>query len=124
RRWALSPTPRALSQLTVAGNRVWGLLTPVGVHRAPSSLVELDPTQLARVATVNGVADTLSIASTTTGIEYVTDKSSTLVRRTNTGMVTTAKTHLAVNLSLSGPGAIQAQLVSGGRLLVKFSAGQ
>ncbi|BEP12021.1 hypothetical protein acdb102_03320 [Acidothermaceae bacterium B102] len=124
RQWPLSPTPRGLSQLAVAGNRVWGLLTPVGIHPAPSSLVELDPTQAARVATVNGVADTERIAATTTGIEYVTAKSTTLVRRSNTGVVTSTKTLLAVNLSLSGPAAIQAEVVSAGRLFVKFSAGQ
>jgi hypothetical protein len=124
RRWVLSPTPRGLSQLVVAGNRVWGLLTPLGIHRAPSSLVELDPTQQARVATVNGVADTLSIAATATGIEYVTNKSSTLVRRTNTGAVTNTPTLLAVNLTLSGPAAIQAEVISGSTLFVKFAAGQ
>ena len=124
RRWPLSPTPRGLSQLVVAGNRVWGLLTPVGFHRAPSSLVELDPTQQERVATVNGVADTLSIAATTTGIEYVTDKSSTLVRRTDAGVVTRTATLLAVNLNLSGPAAIQAAVISGSTLFVTFAAGQ
>lgn len=124
RRWALSPTPRGLSQLVVAGNRVWGLLTPVGVHPAPSSLVELDPTQQARVATVNGVADTQSIAAAGSGIEYVAATSTSLVRRPNAGGVTSTHTGLAVNLALSGPAAIQAQVVSGGRLVVKFSAGQ
>jgi len=124
RRWMLSPTPRGLSQLVVAGNRVWGLLTPVGIHPLPSSLVELDPAQQARVATVNGVADTLSLAATSTGIEYVTAKSTTLVSRSNTGVVSSKPTHLTVNVSLSGRGAIQAQVVAGGRLFVKYSAGQ
>ena len=124
RRWVLSPTPRGLSQLAVAGNRVWGLLTPVGFHPATSSLVELDPARQARVATVNAVADTLRIAATPSGIEYVTAKSTTLVRRMNSGGVSTTRTLLAVNVTLSGPGAIQAEAVSGNRLFVKFSAGQ
>ena len=96
-----------------------------GRQRArPSSLVELDPTQQARVATVNGVVDTLSIAAATNGIEYVTSKGSTLVRRTNSGVVTSKPTHLTVNLTLSGPSAVQAQVISGNTLFVKFTAGQ
>jgi hypothetical protein len=124
RRWALSPTPRALSQLVVAGNRVWGLLTPLGFTRKPSSLVELDPTSPARVRTVNGINDVASIAAGPSAIFYVSDKSSTLVRLTNAGVRTSASTLLTVNLELSGPGAIQAELLQGNHVIVRFAAGQ
>ena len=122
--WQLSPSPRALSQLVVAGNRVWGLLTPTGFARKPSSLVELDPTSPTRVRTVNGVLDTLSIAASHTGIYYVSDKDSTLVRLTNDGVRTTAKTHLVVSQFLAGPAAVQAVLVVGNSVFVRFDAGQ
>lgn len=123
-RWPLSPSPRQLSQLAVAGNRVWGLLTPLGFTRKPSSLVELDPTSPIRVRTVNGVPDTTSIAATSSAIYYVSDKSSTVVRLTNAGVRTTAPTHEVVNQTLSGPAAIQALLVDGSAVVVRFDAGQ
>jgi hypothetical protein len=122
-RWTFSPSPRAVSQVAVAGNRVWGLLTPHG-NTTSSSLVELDPTSPVRVATVNGIQNALSIAATPSAVFYVTDTGSSFVRLTNAGVKTTAKTHLTVNQTLSGPSAVQAVLVQGNHLIVRFAAGQ
>lgn len=123
-RWLFSPGPRALSQVAVAGNRVWGVFTPHGATPTTSSLVELDPTSPVRVATINGVSDLVTIAAAPTAIYYVTAKSSTIVRLTNAGVRTTAKTHLTVNQTLSGPAAVQAEVLQGNHLIVRFAAGQ
>lgn len=124
RRWPLSPTPRGLSQLAVAGNRVWGLLTPLGFTRKPSSMVELNPASATRVRTVNNVTDTFAIAANGSGIFYVTNRGGTIVHLTNAGVMTKAKTHLVVNQVLAGAAAVQALLVSGTKVVVRFDAGQ
>ncbi|BEP12022.1 hypothetical protein acdb102_03330 [Acidothermaceae bacterium B102] len=122
--WALTAKPRVLSDLVVAGDRVWALQVPVGFNRAPSTIIELDPTSATRVLTKNGVYDTFDLAASPTGIYYVTNKDSTLVHLTNAGVATSAKTHLVVNQLLAGPGAVQAMFVTGNAVVVEFSFGQ
>ncbi len=124
RRWPLSSYPRSLSQVIVAGNRVWGLLTPLGYARKPSSMVEINPAATGRVRTLNGVPDTFSLAADSSGVYYVTNRSSQIIHLSNGGIMTTAKTHLAVDQQLAGPAAVQALLVAGKSVVVRFDAGQ
>ena len=109
----------------MAGNRVWGLLTPVGSQPAPSSTGRARPRRSRPAWRPSTASPTRSRSRPRpTGIDYVTSKGTTLVRRTNAGVVTSKPTHLTVNLTLSGPGAVQAQVVSGSTVFVKFAAGQ
>lgn len=123
-RWALTAKPRVLTQIAVAGNRVWALQIPVGYHRAPSTLIEINPASATRVRTVNGVYDTTSIATSSSAVYFVTNRDSTLVRLSNSGVRTAAKTHLVVNQTLSGPSAIEAEAVVGNAFIVRYDFGQ
>lgn len=122
-RWTFK-SQQSVSQVAVAGDRVWALLTVAGNVSGPSALAEFDPSSAVRVRAVNGLVDTYAIAPTSTGVDYVTARSSTIVHLGNDGTRTTAKTHLTVNQTLSGPAAIQAELVHGNTLLLSFAAGQ
>lgn len=122
--WSLAPTPRVLTQIAVAGNRLWALQIPVGYHRAPSTLVELNPASATKVRTVNGVYDTTAIATSSSAVYYVTNRDSTVVRLSNSGVRTAAKTHLVVNQTLSGPSAIEAEALVGNAFIVRYDFGQ
>jgi len=118
--------PGALTQLVVAGDKVWGLSTPSSDNSrgAPDGLIELDPSASSPVRTVAGVADTFSIAAGPSGVYYVTKQSSQLVEQTNGGATMTAPTNQQVNLQLSGPSAIQAVAVVGSQVILQHDAGQ
>jgi hypothetical protein len=126
RQWTPSPVHGPITQLVVAGDRVWGLFRqPGGDQPSPTGdLVEIDPTADSPVALVSGLTDTFSLAAGTAGVYYVTKQSSEIVERTNTGRVVSAPTHQAVNLELSGPSAIQAVAVDDGRVVLQHDAGQ
>ena len=118
--------PGTLTQLVVAGARVWGLSTPSGDNSpgAPNGLIELDPSSSTPVRTVSDFADVFSMAAGPSGIYYVTKQSSELVEQTNAGATITAPTDQQVNLQLSGPSAIQAVAVVGGQVIAQHDAGQ
>jgi hypothetical protein len=118
--------PGTLTQLVVAGTKVWGLSTDSNQTsaQAPNGLVELDPSSSSPVRTVTGFADAFSIAASDSGVYYVTKQSSELVEQTNAGATITAPTNQQVNLQLSGPSAIQAVAVVDGHVIVQHDAGQ
>jgi hypothetical protein len=118
--------PGTLTQLVVAGTRVWGLATQSDDNStgAPDGLIELDPASSAPVRSVTGFADTFSIAAGASSVYYVTKQSSELVEQTNAGATITAPTNQQVNLQLSGPSAIQAVAVVDGHVIVQHDAGQ
>jgi len=118
--------PGTLTQLVVAGPRIWGLSTesddnPTG---APNGLVEIDPGSSSPVRSVLGFAGAFSIAAGPSSVYYVTKQSSELVEQTNAGDTITAATNQQVNLQLSGPSALQAVAVVGGNVIVQHDAGQ
>jgi hypothetical protein len=57
-------------------------------------------------------------------VYYVTKQSSQLVEQTNNGDTVTVPTHQSVDLQLSGPSAIQAVAVVGGKVVLQHDAGQ
>jgi hypothetical protein len=118
--------PGTLTQLVVAGTRVWGLSTQSDDNSAgaPDGLIELDPASSSPVRSVTGFADTFSIAAGPSGVYYVTKQSNELVEQTNAGATITAPTNQQVNLQLSGPSAIQAVAVLGGQVILQHDAGQ
>jgi hypothetical protein len=126
RRWTPSPVVGAVDQLVVAGDRVWALYSQLDGNQPspPGDLVEFDPAASSPVTHVRDVSDTFSIAAGPAGIYYVTKQSTEIVERTNDGRVLTAPTRQAVDLELSGPSAIQAVAVDGGRVVVQHNAGQ
>lgn len=118
--------PGTLTQLVVAGTKVWGLSTEPDDTSgdAPNGLVELDPSSSSPVRSVTGFSGTFSLAAGASGVYYVTKQSSELVEQTNDGATITAPTNQQVNLQLSGPSAIQAVAVVGGQVIVQHDAGQ
>jgi hypothetical protein len=118
--------PGTLTQLVVAGTRVWGLSTESDNNStgAPNGLVELDPSSSLPVRSVTGFAGAFSIAAGASSVYYVTKQSSELVEQTNAGAAITAPTNQQVNLQLSGPSAIQAVAVVDGHVIVQHDAGQ
>jgi hypothetical protein len=129
RSWTPAAMPGGVSQLVLAGNRLWGLFTATD-DNAPSvtgvagGLVEIDPSSTTIVRTVAGITGAFSIAGGPSGVYYVTKQSSELVERTNDGRTVNAPTKQQVDLELSGPSAIQAIAVSGETVLVQHDAGQ
>jgi hypothetical protein len=118
--------PGMLTQLVVAGTKVWGLSTESDDNStgSPDGLVELDPSSSLLMRSVTGFADTFSIAAGPSSVYYVTKQSSELVEQTNAGATITAPTNQQVNLQLSGPSAIQAVAVVDGHVIVQHDAGQ
>jgi hypothetical protein len=118
--------PGTLTQLVVAGTKVWGLSTESDNNStgAPDGLIELDPASSSPVRTVTGFAGAFSIAAGASSVYYVTKQSSELVEQTNAGATITAPTNQQVNLELSGPSAIQAVAVADGHVIVQHDAGQ
>lgn len=118
--------PGTLTQLAVAGTKVWALSTDSGdsTPDAPNGLIELDPSSSSPVRSVTGFSGTFSIAAGPSSVYYVTKQSSELVQQTNAGATLTAPTNQQVNLQLSGPSAIQAVAVVGGQVIVQHDAGQ
>lgn len=118
--------PGTLTQLVVAGTKVWGLATQTDgdTADAPNGLVELDPSSNTPVRSMTGFSGAFSIAAGSSSVYYVTKQSSELVQQTNAGATITAPTNQQVNLQLSGPSAIQAVAVVGGQLIVQHDAGQ
>jgi hypothetical protein len=118
--------PGTLTQLAVAGTKVWGLSTESDDNStgAPDGLVELDPASNSPVRTVTGFTGAFSIAAGASSVYYVTKQSSELVEQTNAGATITAPTNQQVNLELSGPSAIQAVAVVDGNVIVQHDAGQ
>ncbi len=118
--------PGTLTQLVVAGTKVWGLSTVSAGNSsgAPNGLVELDPSAGSPVRSVTGFAGTVSIAAGPSSVYYVTKQSAELVQQTNAGATVTAPTNQQVNLQLSGPSAIQAVAVVDGQVIVQHDAGQ
>jgi hypothetical protein len=118
--------PGTLTQLVVAGTKVWGLSTAADADTpdAPDGLVELDPSSSSPVRSVTGFSGTFSIAAGPSSVYYVTKQSSELVQQTNAGATVTAPTNQQVNLQLSGPSAIQAVAVVGSQVIVQHDAGQ
>jgi hypothetical protein len=118
--------PGTLTQLVVAGTKVWALSTAADgdTPDAPDGLVELDPSASSPVRTVTGLTGVFSIAAGPSSIYYVTKQSSELVQQTNAGATVTAPTNQQVNLQLSGPSAIQAAAVVGSQVIVQHDAGQ
>jgi hypothetical protein len=118
--------PGTLTQLVVAGDKVWGLSTQTGDGGGggPEGLVELDPSSSTPVRTVLGLSDVFSLAAGPAGVYYVTKQSSQLVEQANAGATVTAPTNQQVNLQLSGPSAIQAVAVVNGQVILQHDAGQ
>jgi hypothetical protein len=125
-RWSPTVLPGTVTQLAIAGDRVWGLFTEPddGPTGAPGGLVEIDPTSADPVRTVSGITGAFSIAAGTAGVYYVTKQSSQLVEQTNNGDSVSVPTHQSVDLQLSGPSAIQAVAVVGGQVVLQHDAGQ
>jgi hypothetical protein len=128
-RWlptALAGSGTQVTQLAIAGDRLWGLFTesadaPTG---APGGLVEIDPTSTSMVRTISGITGAFSFAAGSAGVYYVTKQSSQLVEQTNNGDTISVPTHQSVNLQLSGPSAIQAVAVVGDQVVLQHDAGQ
>ncbi len=118
--------PGTLTQLVVAGTKIWGLSTDSAGNSsgAPEGLVELDPSSSSPVRSVTGFTGAFSIAAGPSGVYYVTKQSAELVEQTNEGAAVTAPTNQQVNLELSGPSAIQAVAVVDGQVIVQHDAGQ
>ncbi len=118
--------PGTLTQLVVAGSRVWGLSTAADGNSpdAPDGLIELDPAAGSPVRSVTGFSGAFSIAAGPSSVYYVTKQSSELVQQTNAGATVTAPTNQQVNLQLSGPSAIQAVVVVGNQVVLQHDAGQ
>ena len=118
--------PGTLTQLVVAGTKLWGLSTDSAGNSssAPEGLVELDPSSSSPVRSVTGITGAFSIAAGPSGVYYVTKQSAELVEQTNDGAAVTAPTNQQVNLELSGPSAIQAVAVVDGQVVVQHDAGQ
>ena len=118
--------PGTLTQLVVAGTKVWGLSTESADNSsgAADGLIELDPSSSSPVRSVTGFAGAFSIAAGPSSVYYVTKQSSELVEQTNAGATITAPTNQQVNLQLSGPSAIQAVAVVDGQVIVQHDAGQ
>jgi hypothetical protein len=125
-RWSPTVLPGTVTQLAIAGDRVWGLYTESddGPTGAPGGLVEIDPTSTSPVRTISGITGAFSIAAGSSGVYYVTKQSSQLVEQTNNGDTVTVPTHQSVDLQLSGPSAIQAVAVVGGKVVLQHDAGQ
>jgi len=118
--------PGTLTQLVVAGTKVWGLSmgSADDSNGAPAGLVELDPASNSPVRSVTGFAGALSLAAGPSSVYYVTKQSAELVQQTNAGATVTAPTNQQVNLQLSGASAIQAIAVVDGQVIVQHDAGQ
>jgi hypothetical protein len=125
-RWSAGALPGSVTQLAIAGDRLWGLLTESddGPTGAPGGLVEIDPTSTSTVRTISGITGVFSFAPGSAGVYYVTKQSSQLVEQTNNGDTVTVPTHQSVNLQLSGPSAIQAVAVVGSWVVLQHDAGQ
>jgi hypothetical protein len=125
-RWSPSALSGTVTQLAIAGDRVWGLYTESddGPTGAPGGLVEIDPTSTSPVRTISGMTGAFSIAAGSSGVYYVTKQGSQLVEQTNNGDTVTVPTHQSVDLQLSGPSAIQAVAVVGGKVVLQHDAGQ
>jgi hypothetical protein len=129
RSWSSAAAPGGVSQLVVAGSRVWALFTvpdqngqsQTGVAGA---VIEINPAAGPIVRTVTGITGAFGVAAGNAGIYYVTAAGSQLVEQTNSGQTVTKPTNQQVNLELSGPSAIQAIAVTGGRVLLEHDAGQ
>jgi hypothetical protein len=119
-------SPGTLTQLVVAGTKIWGLSTQPDSNTpdAPDGLVELDPSSSSPVRSVTGFSGAFSIAAGSSSVYYVTKQSSELVQQTNAGATVTAPTNQQVNLQLSGPSAIQAVAVVGNQIIAQHDAGQ
>jgi hypothetical protein len=126
RTWNEAALFGTVTQLAVAGNRVWGLYTASGdgPPAAPAALVEIDPSSNNPARTVTGITGAFSIAAGTAGIYYVNNNSTQVVEQSNDGRTLSAPTKQAVDLQLSGPSAIQAVAVVGGHLVLQHDAGQ
>ena len=123
--WALKASPRALTQLAVADNRVWALQTPLGFKPAPSTLIELDAASATPVRTLTGLAYTSSIATTSSAVYYVTGATDTLVRLTNAGARSTASPHVDLSHLIDGAaGALSADSVAGSTLVIREAFGE
>jgi hypothetical protein len=117
--------PGTVSQLAVSGDRVWALYGESDAPSpAPNGLAEIDPSAPKLVRTVSGMTDVFSIAAGASGVYYVTKQSTLVVERTNDGHTVSAPTKQHVDLELSGPSAIQAVAVVGGKVVVQHNAGQ
>src|SRR5450432_790739 len=97
-RWsptALSGSVTQVTQLAIAGDRLWGLFTESddGPTGAPGVLVEIDPTSTSVVRTISGITGAFSFAAGIAGVYYVTKQSSALVEQTNNGATASAPTH-------------------------------
>jgi hypothetical protein len=129
RSWTSSAAPGGVSQLVVAGTRIWALYTvpdPNGESQTgvAGSLVELNPASASAVRTVTGITGAFGVAAGAAGVYYVTAAGSQLVEQTDAGQAITKPTNQQVNLELSGPSAIQAIAVENGRVLLEHDAGQ
>jgi hypothetical protein len=125
RSWAAGAMPGTVSQLVVAGDRVWALYGESDAPPpAPNGLAEIDPSSPKLVRTVSGITDVFSIAPGDSGVYYVTKQSTLLVEQTNAGRAVSAPTRQHVDLELSGPSAIQAVAVVGAKVVLQHNAGQ
>lgn len=118
RTWTV-PLPVRL--MTAGAGKLWGILGNVS---GPGQVVEIDP-QSDTVTTVGtDAAYVTSIAAGPLGLYYVEAGGATIVRVSPDGTRRQAPTHQAVNVQLSGPGAVQAVSVIGSLLLLIHDAGQ
>lgn len=125
RSWTASGVPGTVSQLVVAGDRVWALFGESDAPSpSPNGLAEIDPSSPKLVRTVSGITDVFSIAAGVASVYYVTKQSTLLVERTNDGHTVSAPTKQHVDLQLSGPSAIQAVAVADSKVVLQHNAGQ
>jgi hypothetical protein len=114
------------SELGVAGNMMVagdGRLWVVGSTGHGRKVFEINPHSDA-IKSVGSGHNVFSLAVGPLGAYFVRSGGHTLVRVATNGHVATAPTHETVNETLSGPGAVQAEAVADGILLVSHAAGQ
>ena len=125
RQWSLPTSKDSVLNLEVTGARLWartGMQAFDPPADAKATLVELDKAGGGPLRQVS-VPWSTSIAGGPTGLYYVLS-SQTVVEQTDAGTTLSAPVNDPVNLTLSGPNAIQVEGVDGNRVVVAHFAGQ
>ena len=107
--------------MALGAGRLWAV---VGSASGSGQVVEIDPDASTVTTVGTDAANVTSIAAGPLGLYYVEAGGATIVHINPDGARQEAPTHQVVNEQLSGPGAIQAISVIGGRLFLVHDAGQ
>jgi hypothetical protein len=113
--------PMPVRLMAAGAGKLWAVL---GSFAGPGQVAEISPGSGAVTPAGTDTANVADIAVGPRGLYYVESGGATVVRVNLNGTRLEAPSNQTVNEQLSGPGAIQAISVIGGRLLTVHDAGQ